>query len=199
MSDNRNPGDRFEVEIKFANVDAADIERRLREFGSTRIGEQLEVDEYLSHPCRDFRASGEVFRIRRRDESVELTYKGPKLSGPAKTREEIEIGCGTGADALAAVSKLCDRLGFEAVRTVQKRRTSYRTHFAGAPISVTIDEVDSLGTFAEVERLANGTDALSAAQDAVVKFSELLGLRQVEPRSYLRMLLDRDADSAGQP
>ena len=48
-----------------------------------------------------------------------------------------------------------------------------------------------MGDFAEVEALAGGDD-LAEAQAAVLGLARELGLDRVEPRSYLRMILERD-------
>ena len=68
-----------------------------------------------------------------------------------------------------------------------------RTHFTGEsqPVEVTLDEACSLGTFLEIEIMAND-DEWQLARDQIVRLAEhwqILDLR--EPRSYLRMLLEQ--------
>lgn len=92
----------YEVEVKYRLVDRDQLERRLAEQGAARGPEINQEDVYLSHPSRDFAASNEAFRIRRIGSDNRITYKGPRLSGPTKTREEIEISVTSGDGALGS-------------------------------------------------------------------------------------------------
>ena len=38
----------------------------------------VQRDEYFSHPCRDFAATDEAFRVRRAGDDWFVTYKGAK-------------------------------------------------------------------------------------------------------------------------
>jgi adenylate cyclase class 2 len=125
-----------------------------------------------------------------------VTYKGPKEAGPTKTREEIEIPFAPGPDQHHQLSRLLDRLGFRRVAVISKRRTSFSLTFDGLPMQITLDRADGLGDFAEVEALADDRDDLPAAQQAVLKLAEALGLETVEPRSYLRMQMERRAQAS---
>jgi adenylate cyclase class 2 len=188
----------FEVESKYPCADRGLLEERLQALGAReQQGEVLETDAYQAHPARDFAHTGEVLRVRRCGDSIYLTYKGPKLAGPAKTREEIEVPCGAGDDALQAVLRLLERLGFRHVRDVRKRRSTYAVEHADRPLLVTYDEVDELGPFVEVETLPASDADLPEAQAAVTSLAGLLPVGTIETRSYLRMLLERDANPAG--
>lgn len=183
---------RYEVEMKFRGADHDDLARRLSELGARR-GEPVEQeDAYLAHPARDFRATNEALRLRREGTANKITYKGPKLGGPTKTREEIELPYAGGEASLDAMRRLFDRLGFRAVATVRKVRVPFQLGFEGRPVEVGLDNVDRLGHFAEVEAIAEGPDDLAAAQATVQSLAARLGLTPdaVEVRSYLRMLLE---------
>lgn len=179
----------YEVEVKFRAADHDDLRRRLVALGAEPGPVVEQLDGYLAHPSRDFAASNEAFRIRRAGTSNRITYKGPKAQGPTKTREEIEVPFADGPEALADLSRLFDRLGFRPVATVRKSRTPFHLLFMGRPMEVALDLAEGLGSFAEVETLAEPDD-LPAAQAAVLALAEALGLTEVEPRSYLRMLLE---------
>src|SRR5271157_4632222 len=140
----------FEVEVKYRAVDHDHLVQRLVQMGAV-AGEAVDhEDTYLNHPARDFAQTGEAFRIRRLGQENRITYKGPRRSGPTKTREEIEIAVAEG-----------------------------------------------LGPFAEIEALASGEADLPAAQQAVLTLAGTLGLTEVEPRSYLRMVLENQAAVSG--
>jgi adenylate cyclase class 2 len=57
-------------------------------------------------------------------------------------------------------------------------------------MAVSLDLAEGLGAFAEVETLVEAESDLPAAQQAVVAMAKDLGLTEVEPRSYLRMVLE---------
>ncbi len=54
----------WEVEQKFHVTDIEMLLERLADLKATEVRTELHVDTYLAHPCRDFRASDEAFRIR---------------------------------------------------------------------------------------------------------------------------------------
>jgi adenylate cyclase class 2 len=180
----------FEVEIKFRVADHADLERRLADRGITPEGVVEHEDAYLAHPSRDFAKSGEAFRIRREGSGNRITYKGPKLGGPTKTREEIEVEFAEGDEARAQLGRAFELLGFRPVAVVRKLRTEYHFESGGRPIVVALDRAEGVGTFVEVEALARSDDDLPEAQKAVLALAGELGLSEVEPRSYLRMHLE---------
>lgn len=182
----------FEVEVKF-RVDESEVGAliaRLLQLGAADRGESEQSDAYLRHPSRDFAASNEAFRIRSVGGENALTYKGPRREGPAKTREEIEIGLAPGAEAREGMRTMLERLGFSPVATVRKRRHLYEIPGDPRPLLVALDRAEGIGTFAEVEALVDDEAGLPEAQRDVLEFGRRLGLVDVEPRSYLRMLLE---------
>ncbi|WP_435017541.1 class IV adenylate cyclase [Tundrisphaera sp. TA3] len=181
----------YEVEIKYRVPDHADLAARLAAAGASAGPAVDNTDLYLAHPSRDFAQTGEAFRIRSEGEGNAVTYKGPKQGGTAKTREEIEVSFDPGASARSQMAEVFDRLGFRPVATVAKTRISYHLDDGGRAMSVTLDDAGELGLFAEVETLVDGAGDLPAAQAAVNDLARRLGLSEVEPRSYLRMLLER--------
>ena len=183
----------FEVEMKFRGADHAELAARLSGLGAVPDPAVEQEDIYLAHPSRDFRETDEALRLRRDGAENRLTYKGPKLAGPTKTREELELTFDPGPDALAKLERVFVNLGFRPVATVRKVRTPYRLAFEGRPMQVGLDSVDGLGQFAEVEAIAGGPADLPEAQQFVLELAGRLGLGadRVEMRSYLRMLLER--------
>ena len=65
-------------------------------------------------------------------------------------------------------------------------------------MEIALDTAEELGAFAEIETLASGEADLAAAQQAVLTLAGTLGLTEVEPRSYLRMVLENQAAAPGQ-
>jgi adenylate cyclase class IV len=56
---------------------------------------------------------------------------------------------------------------------------------------VTLDHVDELGSFAELECIVGDQEALKQAEQAIEGLAKQLKLGFVERRSYLSMILER--------
>jgi adenylate cyclase, class 2 len=189
----------YEVELKYRLVDYDQLERRLSERGAAREPEITQEDVYLSHPSRDFAVSNEAFRIRRIGTDNRITYKGPRLSGPTKTREEIELSVRSGEVAFIQLLRLFENLGFRPIATIWKSRTPFRLTQEGRAVEVVLDRAVGIGNFVEIEALAATESDLPAAQAAVLTLATELGLTEGEPRSYLRMSLEAQEDQAAAP
>jgi adenylate cyclase, class 2 len=180
----------YEVEVKYRSVDHDQLRSRLEALNAAADSTVVQEDIYLSHPSRDFALTNEALRLRRIGTENRITYKGPRRSGPTKTREEIEIPFAEGDEALGQLSRLFTNLGFQPVATIRKSRTTFHLTEQLHKIEVALDRAEGLGDFAEIETLAATESELPAAQAAVLAVASQLGLTEVEPRSYLRMALE---------
>ncbi|MEO6810453.1 MAG: class IV adenylate cyclase, partial [Isosphaeraceae bacterium] len=81
------------------------------------------------------------------------------------------------------------------IAAVRKSRRLAPMEFEGRAMEVALDLAGALGAFAEVETLAADDDDLAGAQEAVLDLARLLGLSEVERRSYLRMTLEHSKPS----
>ncbi|MEL6105471.1 MAG: class IV adenylate cyclase [Planctomycetota bacterium] len=186
----------LEVERKFRVSEATDLTRRLREAGAQPGPIECHGDTYYRHPCRDFVRTGEAFRVRRINDVASVTYKGPKLAvddEALKAREEIEW-CLAPEDADGnKMERLLVSLGFEAVTTVRKNRISHRwtEGHEWAAVTVTLDDVEQVGSFAEIELLVDDSeaDALTHAAEQIERLAGQLDLRDRIRESYLELLL----------
>jgi adenylate cyclase class 2 len=185
----------YEVELKYRLANRGALLRRLAERGAVAGASTVLEDVYLNHPARDFADKREALRIRRVGNENRITYKGPRLSGPTKTREEIEIAFASGDTAFEQLSRLLEILGFRPIATVKKSRMTFELTESGHRLEIAVDCALGLGDFAEIEAQAASSDALPAAQAAVISAAAGLGLTEVEPRSYLRMVLDRQSQA----
>ena len=176
-----------EVEVKL-RVDCGDLSllrERLAGEGARFAGAEREVDTYYLHPCRDFLATDEALRLRRDSRGLVLTYKGPRVSvGGVKGREEIEV------EVRGDVGAILERLGFTPGVVVAKDREYYE--LPGA--LVTLDRVEGLGCFVEVESRGLGGEELMGLVDR-------LGVRgSVVEKTYAELAAERlalgDSDGA---
>lgn len=153
----------FEVEVKIP-ADIDELRDDLDETDAEYRGTVQQVDTYFDHPSRSFASTDEALRLRRersvsrhgthrgvdRDRRATLTYKGARIDAAAKTREEYETDV---ADPEATVTIL-ETLGFAPVADVEKRRERYT--YRG--YTVTLDRVESVGEFVEIERQTTADD-----------------------------------------
>ncbi len=181
----------FEVEVKYRLSGDSELAARLTRNGVESAAEVVYEDTYLEHPAHKLARSNEALRIRRAGDSIQVTYKGPRRRGPIKTREEIELPLGDGPGAFYAVFRLFSNLGFRPVVIVRKTRRPYFLRHHGRLVEVALDFAEGIGTFAEVETIAETESELPHAQRAVLDLAASLGLTEIEPRSYRRMLQEQ--------
>ncbi|EMA59876.1 class IV adenylate cyclase [Halorubrum kocurii] len=195
----------YEVEIKVP-ADADAVRERLREAGAERVDARSQRDAYYDAPHRDFAETDEALRVRRESplpdgigsaagtrstadsapETTKVTYKGPLLDAGSKTRVEHE----TAVDDGEAMAGVLSGLGFEPAAVVEKRREFWS--FAG--FTVTVDAVDGVGEFVEIEREVDDEGVIEATRDEALEALDRLGLdgdSQVRT-SYLGLLLADD-------
>lgn len=175
----------YEVEVKVA-ADLAAVAERLDELGATQTGDVVQVDTYYDAPHRDFAETDEALRVRREtregDTEARITYKGPLVEAESKTREEHETGVDDGETA----DEIFENLGFTPAATVEKDRQFYR--YDG--YTVTLDDVEGVGEFVEVETEADESGVEAAREGAFEVLRELRLDPQDQTRtSYLGMLL----------
>jgi adenylate cyclase class 2 len=201
----------YEVEIK-VRASHEPIRSSLADAGAERIERVRQVDTYYDAPHRDFAETDEALRLRteRREEgdtggidgdtrspgdesgstaTTKLTYKGPLVEEASKTREEHETAVGDGDSAAA----IFEGLGFEPAATVEKERTAFDLD----GYTVTLDRVDGLGEFVEVEAEAEDSDEVEGVREGVVDILRRLGLDPGEQirTSYLGLLLDANGNT----
>lgn len=190
--DSRVAPQRIEVEQKFPVAELAEVESRLLALGASISAPLRESDLYFAHPCRDFANTDEALRLRCSDRGRWITYKGPKIDAVTKTRREIDLPLPEGTEAHAFWVALLDALGFRPIAEVLKRRRKAMVAWQGRQIEASLDEVDHVGTFVELEIVTTGDD-LDAARSCIASLAEHLRLTGSERRSYLELLLRRRA------
>ena len=169
------------------------MEERLARMGATISAATLEVDTYFAHPARDFAKTDEALRLRRKGKAYFITYKGPKIDAATKTRQEIELPLALDEQGFQGWRSLLEALGFSAVGEVRKRRRKAEVAWQDRTVEVSLDEVEPLGTFVELE-LGAAAEGIEAAKACIVSLAGALGLEGSQRRSYLELLLARQAN-----
>ncbi|SDR44685.1 class IV adenylate cyclase [Natronobacterium texcoconense] len=186
----------YEVELKVS----ADLERvrdRLETLEATPQGGVVQVDTYYDAPHRSFPETDEALRIRSErpdtdesdDAQTRITYKGPLVDDESKTREEVETAVGDEEKMDAVLTNL----GFEPAATVRKVRERFTIDGAnGYELTVTLDSVDDVGEYVEVETEVERERDLESARNAAATVLEELDLDPDEQirTSYLGLLLE---------
>ncbi len=185
----------YEVELKFPLADKQKLLADLAELNARPEVELSQCDRYFAHPCRDFVQTNEAFRIRQSGDKTRLTYKGPLLDEATKTRRELELSLANGQKTAEDMAEMLTLLGFSEVRAVQKTRTPYRLSWQDREMEVTLDHVEELGWFLEIETLAEESDR-KQAQAAILSLAKHWNLKTPERRSYLTMLLEHNGSGS---
>ena len=173
----------LEVELKVKVPSLEPVRKQLLEKGAVCSGRIHEHDIYYNAPHRDFGVTDEAVRVRYTNDHAVVTYKGAKIKKfGLKAREELN----TAVESGEVFETMLNRLGFTKTTEVNKWRENYR--FSDAAIS--LDEVDELGTFVEIEVMAE--DENSNAAVVIEKIAKEIGVSG-EPilASYLELLLSK--------
>lgn len=184
----------LEVEMKFAVDDFEPLEKALKARGAAIERVRRDADHYFNAPDRDFAKTDEAFRVRSIGNTNFVTYKGPKLDAATKTRLEVEVALADGPEAAADFRRLITLLGFRFVAVVEKSRRTAELSSRGFDIHATLDDVDGVGRYAELEIVASEEQA-DAARAAILETAKELHLDRSERRSYLQLLLERRGQS----
>jgi adenylate cyclase class 2 len=169
-----------EIEAKMKVSDHAAIRKRLEETAAEFKSSVLETNTFFDTEDRSMLAKDQGLRLRHMkdlktsEEKSIITFKGPRLYGVLKNREEHELVVASAKDATA----LLEAVGFKRVVTFQKRRESWMLE----KCHVELDEVPYLGTFVEIE---------GPSEKAVLHARESLKLndRPLIQASYIALLI----------
>lgn len=180
----------IELECK-VRVDSHEAVRdAVKAAGGAYIGRVLETNRLFDDVRGALRESGRGLRVRAvkildgKGPHATLTYKGPRIEGAFKQREEIELAV---SDA-AAMAKVLGVLGYGEQVVFEKRRESW----ALDPCRIELDEVPLLGAFVEVE----GPD-----ESAIRSVLAAIGLADAPPihESYVELVASLLGGDAARP
>jgi predicted adenylyl cyclase CyaB len=137
----------IEIEAKLKVDSLSNIARKLKAAGAEFVRKQLQTDVYLDNNKATLKKTDSALRIRRqiigRKEQVVITFKGPKLKGRFKRRQEIQSEVG---DARLAEMFFAE-IGYKKSLAFQKKRSVWR--FGGCEVA--LDTLPLLGDFVEIE------------------------------------------------
>jgi adenylate cyclase class 2 len=172
----------IEIEVK-VEADLGAVEKRLIEEGANFAKEERQIDTYYNAPHRDFAQTDEALRLRSVGRKNMLTYKGPRLDTISKSRKEITLSV-----AREPTEELLRCLGFSKFGQVTKLRRNYKL----GDLLISLDDVKNLGTFMEIEALAEERD-FEFHEKRLIELLEKLGFSQGEiiRQSYLELIYSK--------
>ncbi|ABL88285.1 adenylate cyclase [Pyrobaculum islandicum DSM 4184] len=169
----------LEVEVKY-RADLGSVRERLKSLGFSLVAAGWEEDIYFQHPCRDFASTDEALRVRISGGRVGVTYKGPRMGFGGKTRVELS------AAADVSIVEIFEKLGFVAVARIKKRREYYR----GGGFTISLDQVEGLGEFVEIEKVVEGEGEVAEAVAEIRRLAARLGVGEEVRETYLELFLN---------
>ena len=179
----------IEIEVKLKIEDPAYLEKCLLERGYILIETLRETDTYFDGGINGIEKSGQALRVRRTVDCStgkvhsSITFKGEKLDKVSMARLELETVVESGETA----ERILCALGFFPVKpTVIKNRKILKYK----DISACIDEVEGLGTFLELEIMAESEEVRPEVLDRIEKILKSIGYTMADTTraSYLSQL-----------
>lgn len=177
----------FEVEKKFWLHSIEQALEKLREIEVYPQAPLNQVDKYFAHPARDFMKTDEALRLRSVGDKNFLTYKGARIDSTTKTRRELELPLFDGS-YVQDFEQLLGVLGFQPLMTIHKLRHKAELLWHDYRVEISLDEIDPLGCFIELETTSD-LEHLDRAKQALESLAERLHLDRTERRSYLELML----------
>ncbi|GIW77591.1 MAG: hypothetical protein KatS3mg104_2654 [Phycisphaerae bacterium] len=170
----------IEIEAKMKVSDLGVVRSLLEKMDATRSAEIFEINTFFDTEDRSLLAADQGLRLRVNrnmstgEETYVYTFKGPRLHGKLKSREEIELAVCNPRDA----ERFLMALGFVRVLSFEKRRYKWKLD----ECSIELDELPYLGAFVEIE----GPD-----EETVLRVREKLSLANapIIKSSYIAMLM----------
>jgi len=175
----------IEVEVKVRIEGIEGMEKRIKEQGAEYKGTLKQADEYFDFSDMRIFNSGGAFRVRAAEGCYRVTYKGCKKDKETTSREEIEIE----VESREKVVKILERIGFIRLCEIKKKRKVYHL----ADLKISLDEVEGLGSFMEIEGMANSEGEYRKKRGEIFRLLDKLGVSSgdISQKSYMEMALNR--------
>jgi adenylate cyclase class 2 len=143
-----------EVEVKIRVENAAEASDRLASKGFvTATARQFEANTLYDTSDQKLRQAGMLLRLRENGRRNVITWKGPSVPGPHKSRPELE----TTVASLETLDQMLRQLGYQPMFRYEKYRTEFVHPGEQEEGTVTLDETP-IGTYMELEGAAEWID-----------------------------------------
>lgn len=175
----------IEIEIKAKITNPKMAFEKINDIGGEYSHTEIQRDIYFNGENRDFRKTDEALRIREIPDGDDfiniLTFKGPKLDSETKTRKEIEVTI----DDKEHMTDILINLGYKPSAIVNKVRRIFKYE----EYIITVDKLNELGYFIEIEYVAEDEENIEPIQNNIFELFGKLGITEgFEKKSYLELL-----------
>lgn len=186
----------IEIEVKLRIKDVAVLEKKLIEQGYKLIETLRETDTYFDGGINGIKKSGQALRVRRTvncvtgKEQSAITFKGEKIDAVSMARLELE----TVVESGEAAERILCALGFYPVQPIVVK---IRKILRNGDICACLDDVQGLGTFLELEIMAESEEARPAALERIEEILNSVGYTMDDTTrvSYLSQLQKQAGES----
>lgn len=169
-----------EIEAKIKVDDLAATRAKLQSLGAKLVGDFFETNVIFDTEDRSLLAVDKGLRVRAArnvatdEESVTITFKGPRKHSAMKSRQETELQ----VSGFQPAVELLGQLNFHQVLLFEKRRQSWEL----GGCKVELDELPHLGCFVEIE---------GQSEKAIQRVQEQLGLghRPIVKTAYVGLMM----------
>lgn len=143
------------------------------------------VDFYFDTPNGFFTTNDESLRVRSYNciGGTYICHKGPKIDGKCREELDIEVIGPNGSQFT-----LLPKMGFKMIAKVSKTRVKAKHD----NIEVCIDVVEDLGTYIEVEAMAENEIEMRTKLAYITSIIQELGYTELINDSYLEMVLKKN-------
>ncbi len=125
---------------------------------------------FQNNSFKNFKRGQPVIRIRSSNGVITLTYKRALNEGGDMLEHEVKV------DSVDVTQAIVLELGYLLATDIEKKRQEFS--FDNATVS--LDEVVGLGTFLEIEIMADDEQKIDDAQKKVMEIAEKFGLGEAE-------------------
>ena len=145
-----------ETEVKIALPDRHAVLERLHNIGF-RVSSARTFESNILYDTRDaaLRNQSMLLRLRQFGERFVVTWKGPGVAGPHKSRPELETSVGS----LETAGRILEKLGYFPAFRYEKYRIEMADSRSNSGI-ITVDETP-IGDFMEIEGAGEWIDSMA--------------------------------------
>lgn len=175
-----------EIEVKYQLEDRNKFLKKLEALGCeiSEVNHQKDTI-YVSDVNHIENTPGSIFlRVRKDNDKIELNAK--KHEKVMQARTEVEFGVSSYSDA----NKFLELIGFQKWVEVSKKRV----HTFYKDCNICIDEVDTLGSFVELEYVVDDKEEEEKVLEKIEKIAKEIGIdtKRVVNQYYDEMIAERN-------
>ena len=174
---------RIELEESFIlKNDDRELLRKIDEKGYKFLEQIVEEDTYFTDKAMSFVKERVCLRTRKtNDNRLELTFK-PRTDSLTEQYGKKEINIELKIEDYQDIKFMLNSLGFDEYVSFKKDRTVYTKRINGFQHNIMIDKIEGVGSFVELEILANNEEEKEQLHDELDRFVEEFECHKLEEK-----------------